>query len=140
MSKDLNKKTLEGRNISPSHLDELAASGFRERDSFIEISTKTSTETFKVAVIDYYATGEGRYVFIKTGTEESIKKDVGDWLFQGADVYTVEQWREIDKVQSNGKYQPSNIDVLKTFAPILWESMNKGSSLIANVEYHWNES
>lgn len=138
----MNKKPLEGRNVSSSHLDELAASGHKDRDSFIKISTKTSTETFKVVVIDYYATGEGRHVFIKTGTEESIKKDVGDWLFQGADVYTVEQWREIDKVQvqSNGKYHPSNIDVLKTFAPILWESMNKGSPLIANVEYHWNES
>ena len=98
-------------------------------------------ETFKVIVIDYSATGEGRHVFIKTGTEESIKEDIGDWLYQGGDVYTVEQWLELDRApHSSSCYQDSNLEVLKEFAPALWEAMNQGLPMLVDVEYHWNQS
>ncbi|CAH6796514.1 MULTISPECIES: hypothetical protein [Vibrio] len=95
---------------------------------------------FKVVVIDYHATGEGRHVFIKTGTEESVKKDVGDWLYEGADAYTVKQWLELGKDSSCDQYKDSNIETLKTFAPVLWDAMKNGLPMTVDAEFHWNES
>ncbi|TKF23278.1 hypothetical protein FCV43_04175 [Vibrio genomosp. F6] len=106
--------------------------------SFTEEPVNASNETFKVLVIDYYATGEGRHVLIKTGTEGLVKEGIGDWLYQGADVYTVEQWLNIDKIPHSRSYQNSNIETLKSFAPVLWGAMNEGVSMFVDIEYHWS--
>ncbi|MFA0061780.1 hypothetical protein AB4370_18475 [Vibrio cyclitrophicus] len=100
-----------------------------------------SSKNFKIAVIDYSATGEGRHIFIKTGTDESLREKVGKWLYQGADIYTVEQWLELDKValQNNSELK-AKVEILKSFAPVLWNAMNQGLPMLVDIEYHWNES
>ncbi|NOI01742.1 hypothetical protein F0241_11520 [Vibrio kanaloae] len=95
----------------------------------------------KIGVIDYCATGEGRHIIIKTGSEESIKESVGDWLYQGAEVYTAEQWMELSKkATGNDNKQNANVEILKVFAPALWDAMNRGVSVLVDIEYYWNES
>ena len=97
-------------------------------------------ESLKVIVIDYCATGEGRHIFIKTATEASVKREVGDWFYQGANAYTVKQWIELDKFPESSTYQESNIETLKTFAPTLWVAMNEDVSMFVDIEYSWSHS
>ncbi|MGF1719076.1 hypothetical protein L4D20_03420 [Vibrio kyushuensis] len=100
-----------------------------------------SREMFKVVVIDYYASGEGRRVFIKTGSESHIKEEVGDWFYQGAEAFTVQKWLEIDKdTCDSSNDEGSNLETLKMFAPVLWDAMNQGVEMLVDIEYHWNES
>ncbi|NOH19468.1 hypothetical protein [Vibrio cyclitrophicus] len=102
---------------------------------------KSLSNNYRIAVIDYSATGEGRHIFIKTGTDESVRKEVGEWLYQGADVYTAEQWLELDKITTQSSdEQKAKIDTLKFFAPALWQAMNQRIPMLVNIEYHWNES
>ncbi|MEZ9709279.1 hypothetical protein AB4254_11420 [Vibrio breoganii] len=106
------------------------------------MSSDTNAEdgSYKIIVIDYFATCEGRHIYIKTGTKSDVRKDVGDWFFQGASIYTVEQWLDLDKYPESREYAQSNIEVLKVFAPILWQAMNTGVHMDVDIEYHWNES
>ncbi len=110
------------------------------KNKLSESKSLEPNETFKVMVIDYCASGEGRHVFIKTGTEESLRENVDEWLYQGADVCTIEFWLELDQNPDSSNYQSSNIVTLKTFAPVLWGAMKEGMAMTADIEYHWNES
>lgn len=69
-----------------------------------------------------------------------FREHVSEWLYQGADVYTVSQWLEIAEDPKSKKYQTSNIETLKNFAPVLWDAMNKGITMSVDIEYHWNQS
>lgn len=130
----------ERLEVTTPHADECAVSRYKKRESCMSKPDKTTIETCKVVVIDYCATGEGRHVYIKTGPEESVKREVGDWLYQRADVYAVEQWLALDKERGSTQYQTSNIETLKRFAPVLWEAMKEGVPMLVNVEFHWNRS
>ncbi|ROR70224.1 hypothetical protein EDB59_0873 [Vibrio crassostreae] len=94
----------------------------------------------KVGVIDYIATGEGRHIYIKTGTEDSIRRNVGDWLYQGADVYSIEEWLEIDSASDSSNQRNSAVVTLKKYAPALWDAMVKGLVMKVDIEYHDNQS
>ncbi|WP_413111960.1 hypothetical protein [Thaumasiovibrio sp. DFM-14] len=133
------KELLKGMTPHTAHADELTTFDPKERGLLVEGSTETSCDVFKVMVIDYHATGEGRHVYIKTGTEESFKEKVNEWLYQGAEVYTVERWLELDRNPHMSNDQNSNLDTLKTFAPVLWDAMKEGVSMLVDVEYHWTE-
>ncbi|MFS1912293.1 hypothetical protein [Vibrio sp. 10N.286.48.B7] len=137
----IEKELVDGMTPYSAHADELAVLSRKECGSINEESEKIICDIPKIIVIDYCATGEGRHVFIKTGLEETIREDMGEWFYQGAEAYTVEQWIQLDKTSpDNISYQNSNIETLKMFAPILWDAMNQGVSMHVDIEYHWNES
>ncbi|MEZ8226702.1 hypothetical protein AB6C43_22030 [Vibrio splendidus] len=140
--KSMTEKVLvDGMTPYRAHADELAVIGRKEYGLINEESEQAISDISKIIVIDYCATGEGRHVFIKTGLEETVREDLGEWLYQGAEAYTVEQWIQLDKATpDNVSFQKSNIETLKMFAPMLWDGMNQGVSMHVDIEFHWNES
>ncbi|MEZ9131871.1 hypothetical protein AB4143_05160 [Vibrio breoganii] len=104
----------------------------------MNLPISSEDDSFKIAVIDYCATSEGRHIYIKSGTNDYIKSNVGDFLYAGASIYTVKQWLEIANDKNFEGY--INLEILQSFAPMLWDAMESGVNMDVDIEYHLNDS
>ncbi|WP_064604279.1 hypothetical protein [Photobacterium sp. J15] len=77
------------------------------------------TDFYKVAVVDYFATGEGRTVFIVTGNDKKIEDEIHEFFRIGIISMSPRAWLAEDKMGDKSEFR-HEVDTIKSFAPMLW--------------------
>lgn len=100
------------------------------------------TCVYKVAVLEYFATGEGQTVIIVSGTDETIESEINEFFRQGMTCMPPQEWLEESK-QGNASPHQHEISVIKHFAPILWSKIEEHEQVSCeccsfSMRYHTN--
>ncbi|MGF1790049.1 hypothetical protein L4D21_05500 [Photobacterium profundum] len=92
---------------------------------------------YKIAMVDYFATGEGHTFIVSTGSEAKIFQEIPKFLQQGMTSLTPDEWLEEEKKGADSSIH-SDVEQIKKFAPTLWSCIARNPKVFCDFSLHYH--